>query len=58
MKMEEVQMTCAELGRFRKEEYQSLLLSPRGPQGQETDFRVGFSADVCGERYSWEHSLS
>lgn len=50
-------MTCAALGRFRKEEYQSLLLSPRGPQGQETDFRVGFSADVCGERCSWNSPL-
>lgn len=39
-------MTCAALGRFRKEQCQSRLLSPRGPQGQETDFRVGFSADV------------
>jgi hypothetical protein len=58
--MEKIQMTCAALERFRKEDYQSLLLSPRGPQGQETDFRVGFSADV--ERgalgiHPWEHSL-
>lgn len=48
-------MTCVVLGRFRKQAHQSLLLSLRGPQGQETDFAADMEGGAVGI-HPWEHS--
>lgn len=49
-------MTCAALGRFRKEDYQSLLLSPQGSTGSGNRLQSWFLSG-CGERCSWNSPL-